>query len=315
MKKTAKPMTGGMIWPPLEAAASIAAASSPRMPTRFMSGIVMLPDIYTLPMVLPETVPTRALDMTAMSGGPVRPAPKSARDSPDDEIHRADLLQHLSQNQEQRHVFETCADGEAHDSGIVQIEERDNPLEAEPPVPAEPDRKKLPEEEVQKKRACNDGEAQTQAAPDGDQDQVDAGNADNDVRLVRQALPIRQFPGIQNDISEYGDSERQVHAVKDLSPAAAVRCRKEKRGNRKKGDYGALGQRNVRLPIVVERIERNGQEQPVLNPPSRRSCTLPGFHGSVPGPAVSSCRPVSRDPPPSSTGSRRDGMGTDRRRT
>ena len=82
MKKTAKPMTGGMIWPPLEAAASIAAASSPRIPTRFIIGMVMLPEMYTLPIVLPETVPTSALDVTAISGGPVRPVPKSARASP-----------------------------------------------------------------------------------------------------------------------------------------------------------------------------------------------------------------------------------------
>ena len=44
MKKTANPMIGGMIWAPLEAAASTAAASSGLSPTRFMSGMVMLPD-------------------------------------------------------------------------------------------------------------------------------------------------------------------------------------------------------------------------------------------------------------------------------
>ena len=52
-------MIGGMIWPPVEATASTAAANGGRKPVRFISGIVIGPSTITLATALPETVPNR----------------------------------------------------------------------------------------------------------------------------------------------------------------------------------------------------------------------------------------------------------------
>jgi len=43
MMNAAAPMTGGMIWPPVEAAASTAPAKFGVYPKRFMRGIVKVP--------------------------------------------------------------------------------------------------------------------------------------------------------------------------------------------------------------------------------------------------------------------------------
>ena len=56
-------MIGGMIWPPVEATASTAAANGGLKPLRFISGIVIGPSTITLATALPDTVPNR-LELT-----------------------------------------------------------------------------------------------------------------------------------------------------------------------------------------------------------------------------------------------------------
>ena len=53
-------MTGGMIWPPLEAQASTAPAKAGGKPTFFIRGMVKVPVVTTLPAALPLTVPMMA---------------------------------------------------------------------------------------------------------------------------------------------------------------------------------------------------------------------------------------------------------------
>jgi hypothetical protein len=50
-------MIGGMIWPPLEAIASIDAATRESKPDDFISGMVKEPVVTTLAVVLPDNVP------------------------------------------------------------------------------------------------------------------------------------------------------------------------------------------------------------------------------------------------------------------
>ena len=50
-------MIGGMIWPPVDATASTAAANCGRKPVRFISGMVIGPSTITLATALPEIVP------------------------------------------------------------------------------------------------------------------------------------------------------------------------------------------------------------------------------------------------------------------
>lgn len=70
IRKTAAPITGGMICPPSEAVTSMAAATWGLKPSFFIMGMVMEPVVTTLEMELPETVPIKALLTTEVLAGP-----------------------------------------------------------------------------------------------------------------------------------------------------------------------------------------------------------------------------------------------------
>ena len=72
MMKAVAPMTGGAIWPPLEATASIAPAYSGLNPVFFISGMVTIPVDMMLPTVDPEMVPNALDATTATFAGPPR---------------------------------------------------------------------------------------------------------------------------------------------------------------------------------------------------------------------------------------------------
>ena len=78
---TVAPITGGVNGPALDATASTAAAKVGGYPILIMSGIVIVPTVATLAMVLPFTMPKRALPITeALAGPPLnRPVDASAR--------------------------------------------------------------------------------------------------------------------------------------------------------------------------------------------------------------------------------------------
>ncbi len=78
MMKAAIPMTGGVIWPPVEAQASIAAARWGRNPARFISGIVTVPTVMTFETMLPEIDPNKDEPTIAILAGPPRYLPISA---------------------------------------------------------------------------------------------------------------------------------------------------------------------------------------------------------------------------------------------
>ena len=78
MTKAAMPMTGGMICPPVEALASIAAARCGRYPTRTISGIVTTPTVMMFDTTLPEMVPNSDDPTMAILAGPPRYLPISA---------------------------------------------------------------------------------------------------------------------------------------------------------------------------------------------------------------------------------------------
>ncbi len=69
------PMTGGMIWPPIDATASTPPAKAGRNPDRFISGIVNAPVVTTLATPEPLIVPMRADEITDTFAGPPRDAP------------------------------------------------------------------------------------------------------------------------------------------------------------------------------------------------------------------------------------------------
>src|SRR4030042_5495037 len=66
----ATPMTGGMIWPPVEATASTAPAKLVEYPFRFIIGMVWGPSTATFAATDPEIMPKSALDQTDVWAAP-----------------------------------------------------------------------------------------------------------------------------------------------------------------------------------------------------------------------------------------------------
>ena len=75
MMKATAPITGGMIWPPIEAVASTPPAKAARYPKRFISGMVNWPVVTTLATPEPEIVPISAEEITATLPAPPRAWP------------------------------------------------------------------------------------------------------------------------------------------------------------------------------------------------------------------------------------------------
>ncbi len=79
MMNAAAPMMGGMIIPPVEAAASTAPANFGFNPMDFIKGMVNVPVVATLATADPLNDPVNALDNTATWAGPPRLLPAMAR--------------------------------------------------------------------------------------------------------------------------------------------------------------------------------------------------------------------------------------------
>ena len=78
----ADPMTGGSKLPPVEAATSMPPASSGLYPSLFIMGIVMDPVATTSDVGLPDIVPNKAEDETAILAGPPIERPDNAAARP-----------------------------------------------------------------------------------------------------------------------------------------------------------------------------------------------------------------------------------------
>ena len=78
MMKATAPMTGGMIWPPMDEVASTPPAKAEVKPKRFIRGIVNWPEATTLATPEPETVPMSAEEATQTLPGPPCLSPNTA---------------------------------------------------------------------------------------------------------------------------------------------------------------------------------------------------------------------------------------------
>ena len=72
-------MTGGINWPLVEQATSIAPAFSREKPTFFINGMVKVPVVTTLAMEDPETRPVKPEEITAAFAGPPFRCPRAAK--------------------------------------------------------------------------------------------------------------------------------------------------------------------------------------------------------------------------------------------
>ena len=78
MMNAAEPITGGRMLPPVHAATSMPPASAPEYPSRFIIGMVIEPVVTTSAVGLPEMVPYRPEDVTAILAAPPGLLPLSA---------------------------------------------------------------------------------------------------------------------------------------------------------------------------------------------------------------------------------------------
>ena len=76
--KAAAPITGGMICPPVEAAASTAPAKYGLYPVFFIRGMVNAPVVTVFATELPDTDPINPLATTAVIAGPLFICPVNA---------------------------------------------------------------------------------------------------------------------------------------------------------------------------------------------------------------------------------------------
>jgi len=79
MTKAVAPITGGASTAPVEAHASIAAAYEAVKPVRFITGMVMVPEVSTLLTMLPVIIPSSALAKMHTLAAPPRKVPHRAK--------------------------------------------------------------------------------------------------------------------------------------------------------------------------------------------------------------------------------------------
>ena len=81
MMNAAAPMIGGINWPLVLAATSMAPALIPGKPIRFIRGIVKVPVVTVLAILDPFTMPVNPLASTAALAGPPRNRPSAEKAS------------------------------------------------------------------------------------------------------------------------------------------------------------------------------------------------------------------------------------------
>ncbi|MNF67686.1 hypothetical protein D3C84_495080 [compost metagenome] len=80
IRKAAAPMTGGISWPPVDDAASTAAACSELIPDFFIAGMVNMPITAALAVALPLTEPNRVEETIDTFAIPPRNRPTNSTD-------------------------------------------------------------------------------------------------------------------------------------------------------------------------------------------------------------------------------------------
>ena len=123
IRKAAAPMIGGMICPPVDAAASTAPANSGLYPVLIIIGMVTEPVVTVLPTEEPETIPHRAEEITATFAGP--PAGRTCHTVCQINKKRGDAgsLQERPENDKYHNIFLTYVDRSVHHTvgGVKQI--------------------------------------------------------------------------------------------------------------------------------------------------------------------------------------------------
>ena len=122
MRNAAAPITGGMICPPLDATASMAAAMWAGKPVRFISGMVIAPSTTTLATALPETVPNSADETTETLAGPPRYRPVAIKRKIGEKFIAADRVKRLAKQDERDHDAGSDVDGQTQHGVGVEIE-------------------------------------------------------------------------------------------------------------------------------------------------------------------------------------------------
>ena len=127
-------MIGGMIWPLVDAATSIAPALTAGMPMRRMTGIVNVPVVTTLAMDEPEIIPVMPEARIAALAGAAAETPHQGERERQEVPPGPSLVEQGAEQDEQEHEADGDADRDAEDRFPRQPLVADQSVQAEPLV-------------------------------------------------------------------------------------------------------------------------------------------------------------------------------------
>ena len=115
MMKAAAPMIGGMSWPLVDAATSMAPAFVAGMPIRRMTGMVKVPVVTTLAIEEPENHAGHAGRQDRRLGRPAAEAPHHGEGEREEVLARARLVEERAEQHEEEDEADRDADGDTED--------------------------------------------------------------------------------------------------------------------------------------------------------------------------------------------------------
>ena len=189
MMNAAAPMIGGMIWPFVDAATSMAPALTAGMPMRRMTGMVKVPVVTTLAMDEPEIMPVMPEARIAPLAGPPLYRPTMAKESARKYRPAPALSSSAPNSTKQEHETDRDADRDAENGLSGQPVIADQPVEAEPLVRDDVGHQ-LAEDRIDQEDGADDDQRRADRAARGLEQQHDSHAAQD--RLDRNAVPDKE---------------------------------------------------------------------------------------------------------------------------
>ena len=191
MMKAAAPMMGGITWPFVEAATSIAPALTAGMPILRMTGMVNVPVVTTFAIDEPEIMPVMPEARIAALAGPPLNLPTRAKERARKYCPAPALSRRAPNSTNREHEAHRDADRNAEDRLPGQPLVTDQPVEAQPLVGHDV-RHRLAEDRVDEEYRADDDERNADRPAGGVEEQQNADPAED--RFDRNAVPDVEHP-------------------------------------------------------------------------------------------------------------------------
>ena len=218
MMNAAAPMIGGMIWPLVDAATSIAPALVAGIPIRRMTGMVKVPVVTTLAIDEPEIMPVMPEARIAALAGPAAIAPDHGEGEVEEVLAGARLVQERAEQHEQEDEAHRNVDRDAEDRLAAEPLIADQALQRDTLV-RDDVRHRLAEDRIEQKHPGDDHQRDADRAPRRLQQQQDSDAADD--RLDGEGeVPAEQRDVVVQQHALAGD--QAVIAEKQIERRAAA---------------------------------------------------------------------------------------------